>query len=100
MTAGFSAASGSSVSRLFATLCFVSRFAAISAAAIHVVDGSQSGELRFTRFSRAMQGRFGRAFGLVAGRRRFSPIKFFLTKNPLPAAIDSTERACGLRPCR
>jgi hypothetical protein len=30
------------------------------------------------------QGRFGLTPGLTAGRRRFSPIKFFLTKNPLP----------------
>jgi hypothetical protein len=30
------------------------------------------------------QFRFGLAAGLSAGRRRFSPIKFFLTKNPLP----------------
>jgi hypothetical protein len=56
-TAGFSAASGSTVSRLFATFCcFVSRFAAISAAAIYVVDDSQSGERRFACFSRAMAG--------------------------------------------
>ncbi|WP_053568576.1 hypothetical protein [Caballeronia cordobensis] len=64
-TAGFSAASGSTVSRLVATLCFVSRFAAISAAAIHVVDGSQSGEPRLAFFSRAMAGQIGAGVRLV-----------------------------------
>jgi hypothetical protein len=30
------------------------------------------------------QFRFRLAAGLFAGRRRFSPVKFFFTKNPLP----------------
>ncbi|SAK69596.1 hypothetical protein AWB76_04225 [Caballeronia temeraria] len=61
----------------------------------------KTGEPRFAFFSRA-GGRVDSGWhpALLAGRRRFSPIKFFLTKNPLPSAIDSTERACGRRPCR
>ena len=37
---------------------------------------------------------------MKAVRCRSSPVKFFLTKIPLPTAPTATERACGRRPCR
>jgi hypothetical protein len=78
-----------------------SRFADFSAAAIRVVDCSQSDEERLP-VSPAKLKKPADSGRHPTRRRtfRFSPIKFFLTKIPLPSAIDSTERACGRRPCR
>jgi hypothetical protein len=61
-----------------------------------------TGKPRFARFAHARWRREPNLAGaeLTSERHRFSPIRFFLTKNPLPSAIDTTERACGLRPCR
>ena len=74
------------------------RHAAVCLASLRRSRASQiSAQQRFRRqlfakpasadlpFSPALwQGRFRPASGLMPGRRRFSPIKFFLTKNPLP----------------
>ncbi|WP_157697535.1 hypothetical protein [Caballeronia calidae] len=61
-----------------------SRFAEISAAAVSPSVVRKTGERRFAFFSRSMAGPIQAGIRLMAGRRRFSPIKFFLTKNPLP----------------
>jgi len=97
---------GPDCSRRRAAVCLASfaalpRFAEISAAAVFAGSCSQNRRASICLF-RPLDGRVDPGWhpDLLAGRRRFSPIKFFLTKNPLPSAIDPTERACGLRPCR
>jgi hypothetical protein len=74
------------VSPHFAAL---SRFAEISAAAIFAGNCSQNRRALICLIL-PRDGRVDSGWRpvLLAGRRRFSPIKFFLTKNPLPSAID------------
>jgi hypothetical protein len=91
---------GGRMSRLIATINSTSRFAGISAAAIYVVGCSQTGEPRLPFSPARWQGRFRQASVPNVRTPSLLADEILFDQKSVTAAIDSTERACGRRPCR